>query len=229
MNRIFLLLILIAAASCKSRKVVPEKDTVSVAPASGYVLMPSAGDSMVRDSMHRPIMPDTAAARKIKPDTFPSVAANSKSMAVYNKLLNDLNLEWDAEDATSPSNRDQFIEILAAQYPNFNLEPRMQEQLRNALQGSEIFVAGGAWCDDTRRELPKLASILDQCNFPPDNFHYSGVNRAKKPLNANGFAAKPGLTLVPLIAVYRNGAEIGRITEIPKKSLEADLLDILRK
>jgi hypothetical protein len=191
--------------------------------------MPSAGDSMVRDSMHRPIMPDTAAARKIKPDTFPSVAANSKSMAVYNKLLNDLNLEWDAEDATSPSNRDQFIEILAAQYPNFNLEPRMQEQLRNALQGSEIFVAGGAWCDDTRRELPKLASILDQCNFPPDNFHYSGVNRAKKPLNANGFAAKPGLTLVPLIAVYRNGAEIGRITEIPKKSLEADLLDILRK
>ncbi len=221
---------LVAATSCKSRKVVPEKDVVTVAPSNGFVrLMPAPGDSMIHDSLHRPIMPDTAAARNVKPDTFPSIAANSKSMAVYNKLLNDLNLEWDAEDAASPSNRDQFMEVLAAQYPGFNLDSRMQEQLQNALQGTEIFVAGGAWCDDTRREVPKLASILDQCNFPAEQFHYSGVNRAKKPLNANGFAAKPGLTLVPLIAVYRNGSEIGRITETPRKSLEADLLNILRK
>ena len=118
--------------------------------------------------------------------------------------------------------------MLGTQYPLYRPDPAKLAQLRSALQGIEIYVAGGAWCDDTRREMPRLAALLDQCNFPAENFHYSGVNRAKKALNENGFAAKPGLTLVPLIAVYRNGVELGRITEIPKKSLEADLLDILR-
>ena len=190
--------------------------------------MPIQGDSMMFDSLHRPIMPDTAAARKIKPDTLPGLQINNMSMAVYNKLMNDLNIESDREDVGNPSNRQQFLEILGAQYPQYRPDQAKIAQLSQSLQGVEIYVAGGAWCDDTRREVPRLVALLDQCNFPANNFHYSGVNRAKKPLNENGFAAKPGLTLVPLIAVYRNGVELGRITEIPKKSLEADLLDILR-
>jgi len=190
--------------------------------------MPVEGDSMAFDSLHRPIMPDTAAMRNIKPDTLPSNTVNNLNMATYNKLISDVNIESDAQDVGSPSNRAQFLEILGTQYPLYRPDPNKVQQLRSALQGVEIYVAGGAWCDDTRREVPRLISLLDQCNFPPDNFHYSGVNRDKKPLNENGFAAKPGLTLVPLIAVYRNGVEIGRITEVPKKSLEADLLDILR-
>lgn len=183
---------------------------------------------MVFDSLHRPIMPDTARLNHIKPDTLPPIPVNNLSMATYNKLISDVNIESDPQDVGSPGNRVQFLEILGAQYPQYRPDADKVAQLRNALQGVEIYVAGGAWCDDTRREIPRLVSLLDQCNFPPDNFHYSGVNREKKPLNENGFAAKPGLTLVPLIAVYRNGAEIGRITEVPKKSLEADLLDILR-
>ncbi|MBU6324999.1 MAG: hypothetical protein KJS92_05875 [Bacteroidetes bacterium] len=228
MNRIIFLLILVTAVACKSRKPVPAPAPVVIAPANGLVRMQAEGDSMMFDSLHRPIMPDTARLNHLKPDTFPSSPANSMSMAVYNKLMSDVNIESDREDVGSPSNRQQFLDILGTQYPLYRPDPAKLSQLRNALQGVEIYVAGGAWCDDTRREVPRLVSLLDQCDFPAGNFHYSGVNRAKKPLNENGFAAKPGLTLVPLIAVYRNGVELGRITEIPKKSLEADLLDILR-
>ena len=52
-----------------------------------------------------------------------------------------------------------------------------------------------------------------------------GVDRAKT--TRNGDEKKYGITLVPTIILFKDGKEVGRITETVKKSIEEDLATII--
>jgi len=84
----------------------------------------------------------------------------------------------------------------------------------------------GTWCDDSRREVPRMLTILQAMGLKPESFSLIGVARAKR--SPGGEAAEHNVSLVPTFIIYRSGVEIGRIIEKPSVTLEHDLLAMLR-
>lgn len=83
----------------------------------------------------------------------------------------------------------------------------------------------GTWCGDSKRETPRFYKVLEAAEFDLKNLEMITVNRGKKtPDNLErGF----NIFRVPTFIFYKNGKEIGRYVEYPRKSLEKDMLDIL--
>lgn len=203
-----------AVSSCQLRKpvaVAAKPDTLAtIAP----ILPEDPNAGMVQDTAIRGLVPEA-----------PPVFAN---MHNYNKTMTQLNLESDPGDTGSPSQQQIFTDMLYESYNGYTPDEGKLKALSSAYAGCQIRVIGGSWCDDTRMHVPRLLKVLDMSGFTADDFSYSGVNKSKKPLNGNGPAAGMTIDRVPLIIVYRNGAEKGRIVETPRKSIESDLLDLLR-
>lgn len=90
-----------------------------------------------------------------------------------------------------------------------------------------IKIIMGTWCPDSRREVPRFMKILDLWQFPSDKLTFIGVDINK--ISPIGDSDKLGIERVPTFIVYKNNIEKGRIIEVPKTSLEQDLVEILTK
>lgn len=115
-------------------------------------------------------------------------------------------------------------------YENYTPTADIITQLKKA--GPEKFkikIVFGSWCGDSRREVPRMMSVLKAVGFPEQNIqllslydsmavYKQGPNREEKGLN---------IYRVPTFIVYQKDKEIGRIVEYPVESLERDLLKIL--
>lgn len=111
-------------------------------------------------------------------------------------------------------------------YDNYELDAKTIKKLKNHLDGIEIKVFMSVWCHDSHRELPRLYKILEATNFDENKLEIIALNRAKKtPKNLQkGF----DIVRTPTLIFYKNGKEISRFVEHPLKSLEKDILKILR-
>jgi thiol-disulfide isomerase/thioredoxin len=90
-----------------------------------------------------------------------------------------------------------------------------------------IKIIMGTWCPDSRREVPRFMKIMDLWHFPADKLTFIGVDINK--VSPIGDFDKLGIERVPTFIVYKNNIEEGRIIEVPKTSLEQDLVEILTK
>jgi len=90
-----------------------------------------------------------------------------------------------------------------------------------------IKIVMGTWCPDSRREVPRFMRILDLWKFPMENVTFIGVDNAK--LSPVGEYEKLEIQRVPTFIFYKNNIEAGRIIEVPKTSLEQDMINILNK
>ena len=87
----------------------------------------------------------------------------------------------------------------------------------------------GTWCGDSKREVPRLLKLLNETGFSNSNIKLIAVGGSDSLYKQSPQQEHKGLGIfrVPTIIVYRNGAEINRITEYPALSLEKDLLSII--
>ncbi len=92
--------------------------------------------------------------------------------------------------------------------------------------GIEIVCVFGDWCSDSKLQVPRFYKLLDELNFPLTNTKLIAVDRTKKAQSLDISEYK--ILRVPTFIVYFNEQEIGRIVETPNKSLEKDLLKILK-
>jgi thiol-disulfide isomerase/thioredoxin len=99
------------------------------------------------------------------------------------------------------------------------------ERLKAMKDDLEITIVYGAWCPDSRREMPRFFKIMDQMGFPGNLITMIATDRSKR--LPEGVPEKYGVTHVPTFILNFRGVEAGRIVEIPKKTLEEDLLEIL--
>ncbi|MDQ3808715.1 MAG: thioredoxin family protein [Chloroflexota bacterium] len=97
------------------------------------------------------------------------------------------------------------------------------DQLKDALPSAHLLVISGAWCGDCRREVPKLARIMEE--LPPpwtvELRHDDAETRTRYNV----------LAIPTFIVLDRpGGRELGRIIESPSSpdGLEGDLLAIAR-
>jgi thiol-disulfide isomerase/thioredoxin len=91
--------------------------------------------------------------------------------------------------------------------------------------GLHIEVFGGTWCDDTHELLPEFYKVMDAANVKDSQITLHLVNRDKK--TKDGSAEKYNVTNVPTFVIFLSGKQMGKIVESTKKSIEADIAELL--
>lgn len=117
----------------------------------------------------------------------------------------------------------QLSQKAAAYQPDNTVLKVLQTDLRNY----QLIIFLGTWCEDSHYLVPQLYKVLQASGYPSDMLTLYAADRSKKTKNHE--EATFAITNVPTIILMQNGQERGRITETVKKSIEQDLLDIIRK
>jgi len=89
----------------------------------------------------------------------------------------------------------------------------------------KITIVFGSWCGDSQEQVPRFFKITDAIGFSDTNITIYGVDRSKK--SDNGETDNFKITLVPTFILFKDGNEIGRITETPKVTIEKDIFEIV--
>jgi thiol-disulfide isomerase/thioredoxin len=89
----------------------------------------------------------------------------------------------------------------------------------------KVTIVMGTWCGDSQEQVPRFYKIIDVLNFSEKNIMLYCVDRTKR--TDNGETDNLSITLIPTFIFYKDGKEIGRIIESPKKSMEKDMLGII--
>ena len=103
------------------------------------------------------------------------------------------------------------------------------DDLRLALADVDsVVVYYGSWCGDSRREVPRVLATLDAADYPRERLRLVGVDDADSTYKQSPDGATVGRHVyrVPTVTLHRDGAELGRLIELPCTTPEADLLAI---
>lgn len=117
-----------------------------------------------------------------------------------------------------------FAEAYTTRHDAYEPEPEVTSLLGTKLKDISIILILGAWCDDSKEQVPHFFKIMDILGHSYEKITIIGVDREKKAGKVDLAAYK--LEKVPTFIFYRDGAEIGRITETPVLSIEKDMLNI---
>jgi thiol-disulfide isomerase/thioredoxin len=110
-------------------------------------------------------------------------------------------------------------------YDTVNVDENIVELIHRVKSGVEVTVFMGTWCGDSRREVPKFLRVADAAGIGTERITLYGLDRTKR--SGDGLTEQYHIERVPTFIFFRSGAEVGRITESPRVSMEADMLSIL--
>ena len=126
-------------------------------------------------------------------------------------------------DFLKGKHKDWFLKNYEDYHPNQKIVQKIKKNIKNV--SVKAFI--GSWCHDSKRELPRFYKIMELTAFDfTNNFQMIGITIGKKtPDNLQkGYAVKHTHTFI----FYRDGKEVGRFVEHSRKTIEKDLLRILR-
>ncbi len=122
--------------------------------------------------------------------------------------------------------------LKTAEYPAFSsrydtvqIEQQFVELIRQVHQGIDILVFFGTWCGDSKREVPRFLKIADVAAIPAERIRFYALDRSKK--SSDGLTDVHRIEKVATFIFLKEGKELGRITEKPLTTIEADMLSIL--
>ncbi|MDZ7372885.1 MAG: thioredoxin family protein [candidate division KSB1 bacterium] len=110
-------------------------------------------------------------------------------------------------------------------YESYSPDSSAVKLLRGLQEPVEVLVFLGTWCEDSEREVPRLAKTLDVVGNSHIAARYLGVPRSFR--ETDDAAAQYEIVAVPTFIVRKGAVEIGRIVETPKTRIENDLVAIL--
>ena len=143
---------------------------------------------------------------------------------------------WDpkveANVLVGPCSRKVFLDnefgvYYKSEYERYQPSEQYVDKIREKIKGVDIVIIFGEWCGDSRVQVPHFMKVIDKANIPSVNLKILGVNREKKAVIAD--LSRYNIERVPTFVVYQDGVELGRIVETPKKTLEKDLWNIVKK
>lgn len=111
-----------------------------------------------------------------------------------------------------------------SEYTNYQVDTITTQQI-TIPSDFQILIVLGTWCSDSRREIPRFIKIAEALQIADATIQMYAVDRKKKALDNTTDSLR--IELVPTFIFYSHNAEVGRIIETPKESLEKDLLQIL--
>jgi hypothetical protein len=129
-----------------------------------------------------------------------------------------------------PITIEQLIDLpgwFGKDFVNYTPEDRYLDEIPQNMKGVKIVCVLGTWCDDSKREVPRLIRIFQLRAIDPDLLTMFGVDRNK--VSPDGETAQYAIERVPTFIFLKDGKELGRIVETPISTLfEKDMLLILK-
>lgn len=119
-------------------------------------------------------------------------------------------------------------EIFQQPFDDYQPDADAVKIIKSYKNKAQIKIVMGFWCDDSKVYVPQMLKVLNEAKWDVENgdqLKIFGVDEDKQ-ASFEGFNALM-ITNVPTFIVYVDGREIGRITEVPKVSVEKDLAGIL--
>ena len=120
----------------------------------------------------------------------------------------------------------EFESYYTEEYQSYKPEQAVLDQLKEAPTYYEIVIVLASWCHDSKIQVPRFLKVLDAINYPDEKLMMIAVNSNKQAYSLD--VSVYDITRVPTFIVFKNSEEVGRITETPNQSLEADLFNILK-
>jgi thiol-disulfide isomerase/thioredoxin len=117
----------------------------------------------------------------------------------------------------------QFME----RYDTVQVEQQFVPMIKSVADSVSTIVFLGTWCPDSRREVPRFLKTADEVGIPQERITLYALDRTKK--GDDGLTEQYRIELVPTFIFLKHGIEIGRITEVPAKTIEQDMLMILAR
>ena len=111
-------------------------------------------------------------------------------------------------------------------YYNYLMERTTLDSIKTVIDSFQITIVMGTWCGDSKEQVPRFYCMLDYMKYNSKNLTLWCVDRNKKTM-ANETDNLQILKVPTIIFCYK-GKEIGRIVETPVKSLEKDMVQIIR-
>ena len=152
---------------------------------------------------------------------------HTQAQGTFDKAINDRNElvftgQFTFTDLKQEESFKWMLDGIAAYQPN----AEDISYLKNELNKYQLVVFMGTWCEDSHNLIPKLYKVLEAAGYPAQQLTLYGLDREKK---GKGTAHEEYKVLyVPTIIVLTDGKEVGRITEMVRKSIEADLSAIIK-
>lgn len=91
----------------------------------------------------------------------------------------------------------------------------------------QVEVYLGTWCSDSKAHVAAFFQVLNLIDSPQIQASYVGVPKELKAREP--YIAGKNIAKLPTFIVLVNGVEKGRIVETPERTVEQDLLAILRR
>ena len=107
-------------------------------------------------------------------------------------------------------------------YKKTTYPPEDLVTLKRAAPDLEVKAFIGTWCGDTHDQLPPFMKLLDMAGIKKVSI--IALDRSK---TYPGFINEFGIVKIPTLIVFKNGKELGRITETPTTTLLNDLTGFL--
>ena len=111
-------------------------------------------------------------------------------------------------------------------YNNYKPDQEIVKKISKQLKDVSVLCFMGTWCGDSKRQTPKFYKIMEQAGFDFDkSFTLVGVDRYKK--TPNNLQKGHNIFRVPTFIFFKRGNEIGRFVEVPRETMEKDILTII--
>jgi len=114
-------------------------------------------------------------------------------------------------------------------YAAYQPDPVVKDSLAALVKPYRFELFLGTWCGDSKREVPRIMRLLNDLQVKSSDITIITVGNSDTLYKQSPTHEEKGKSIyrVPHLNVYRQGKEVGRITETPVKSWEKDLLDIV--
>ncbi len=120
-----------------------------------------------------------------------------------------------------------FGEYFKSQYEGYKPNTALVKKIAEKIDKVKITIVFGSWCGDSKIQVPRFYKILDKAHYNENNIRLIAVDRSLRAMTVN--ISDLNIQRIPTFIIYQGDKELGRIVESPKKSLEKDLLKILKK
>jgi thiol-disulfide isomerase/thioredoxin len=112
-----------------------------------------------------------------------------------------------------------------ATYDTSHVAPEFVELITKVQDEVDVTIFFGMWCSDSKKQIPRFLKIMDLAGIPQSRVKFYALDQSKK--SADGVTEYYVIQRVPTFIFLKKNVEVGRIVEIPRTTMEADVLSIL--